>query len=70
LQSDGQTLAQGALCWLLAKSERNIPVPGARTAKQAAENAAAVAFGALSDSVMAEIESLIARDPEGVPRAR
>lgn len=70
LQSDGRTLAQGALCWLLAKSERNVPVPGARTEKQAAENAGALAFGPLSKAVMDEIESLIERPPEGPPRAR
>lgn len=70
LQVDGRTLAQGALCWLLAKSERNIPVPGARTEKQAVENAAAVSFGPLPDNVMSEIEALIEREPEGAPRAR
>lgn len=70
LQSDGRTLAQGALCWLLAKSESNIPIPGARTEGQAAENAAALAFGPLSQSVMDEIEYLIERPPEGPPRAR
>lgn len=70
LQTDGRTLAQGALCWLLAKSDRNIPVPGARTEKQASENAAAVAFGPLPDQVMAEIEALIDRPAEGPPRAR
>lgn len=70
LQTDGRTLAQGALCWLLAKSNTNIPVPGARTEQQAVENAAAVAFGALPDDVMAEIETLIQRTPEGQPRAR
>lgn len=70
LQSDGRTLAQGALCWLLTKSERNVPVPGARTEKQAAENAAALAFGPLPKTVMDEIESLIERSSEGPPRAR
>ncbi len=70
LQSEGRTLAQGALCWLLAKSERNVPVPGARTEKQAAENAAALAFGPLSKTVMDDIEALIERPSEGPPRAR
>ncbi|MFK7764770.1 MAG: aldo/keto reductase [Roseobacter sp.] len=70
LQTDGRTLAQGALCWLLAKSGRNIPVPGARTEKQAIENAGAVAFGPLSDSVMLQIEAVMKRAPEGAPRAR
>jgi len=70
LQTDGRTLAQGALCWLLAKSPHNLPVPGARTAAQAEENARAVTFGPLPNSVMAEIETLIDRAPEGPPRAR
>lgn len=70
LQMDGRTLAQGALCWLLAKSDRNIPLPGARTAEQATENAAALEFGALPDHAMSEIEPLINRPPEGPPRAR
>lgn len=70
LQTDGRTLAQGALCWLLAKSDSNVPVPGARTERQAVENAAAVNFGSLPDHVMAEIETLIVRPPEGSARAR
>lgn len=70
LQTDGRTLAQGALCWLLAKSPRNVPVPGARTEKQATENAGAVAHGPLPKTVMSEIEALMDRPPEGPPRAR
>ena len=70
LQTDGRTLAQGALCWLLAKSPQNVPVPGARTEKQAIENAGAVAYGPLPDAVMSEIEALMDRAPEGPPRAR
>lgn len=70
LTTGGRTLAQGALCWLLAKSERNIPIPGARTAAQACENAAAAAQGPLPPDVMSEIETLITRIPEGAPRAR
>ena len=59
LQTGGRTLAQGALCWLLAKSGRNMPIPGARTAKQAEENAQALTFGPLPVSVMSEIETLM-----------
>lgn len=70
LQVGGRTLAQGALCWLLAKSDRNVPVPGARTEAQAIENAGAVMFGALPATIMAEIEVLMTRQPEGSPRAR
>lgn len=70
LQTGGRTLSQGALCWLLAKSPNNIPLPGARTVKQIEESAQALEFGPLPDPVMAEIEALIDRDPEGEARPR
>jgi len=70
LQSDGRTLVQGALSWLLAKSPNNIPLPGARTSAQIIESAAAIQLGPLEDSVMAEIETCIVREPEGPPRSR
>lgn len=70
LQSDGRTLAQGALCWLLAKESFNVPVPGARTPDQAIENAGAIQCGPLSDTVMQEIETMVVRAPEGEPRER
>ena len=68
--SDGRTLAQGALCWLLAKCEFNLPVPGARTPEQALENAGAIQAGPLPENIMHEIEALIDRTPEGLPRDR
>jgi len=70
LQSDGRTMGQGALSWLLARSPRNIPIPGARSAAQAAENAGALEFPPLSTEVMAAIEAAINRPPEGAPRER
>ena len=70
LQTGGRTLSQGALCWLLAKSDHTIPLPGARTVTQMQDNAGAVAHGPLPPEVMAEIETLIDRKPEGRPRAR
>ena len=67
----GRTLTQGALCWLWAKSENNIPLPGARTAAQIEEIAGALEFGALPDTVMIQIETLIDREPASVEeRAR
>lgn len=66
----GRTLAQGALCWLLAKGPGILPIPGAKSAAQAAENAGAMAFGPLPEPVMLEIESILQRPPEGLPRAR
>lgn len=66
----GRSLAQGALCWLLAKSQRTLPLPGAKNAKQAEENAGALDFGPLPDNIMAEIEVVLNRPEEGPPRAR
>ncbi len=69
LQTGGRSLTQGALCWLLAKSDRNIPLPGARTPEQITDSAGAVAHGPLPADVMAEIEGLIER-PEDNARER
>ena len=62
LQSNGRTPVQGALAWLWAKNPRNIPLPGARTAKQVEGLAGALALGPLDKNTMQEIESLILRD--------
>lgn len=70
LCSGGRSLTQGALCWLMAKSPRNIPIPGARTVAQIEDSAGALVHGPLSGTVMAEIETLLAREPEGPPRER
>jgi aryl-alcohol dehydrogenase-like predicted oxidoreductase len=59
LQSDGRTLAQGALGWLWARSPRTVPIPGFRTVEQAEQNAGAMAFGPLSDDQLAEIGTLL-----------
>ncbi|MGW6276830.1 aldo/keto reductase [Kribbella sp. NPDC055071] len=60
LESDGRTLAQGALAWLWARSPRTVPIPGFRTVAQAEANAGAMAFGPLTDDQLAEITKLIA----------
>lgn len=70
LQSGGRSVAQGALGWLWAKSDRNLPVPGARTVAQIEDNAGAIEKGPLPDPVMAEVERLIDRPPEGPARPR
>jgi aryl-alcohol dehydrogenase-like predicted oxidoreductase len=59
LQTDGRSLIQGALGWLWAKSDRNIPVPGARTVAQIEGIAAALAFGPLPALVVGEIDALV-----------
>lgn len=70
LRTGGRSLAQGALGWLLAKSHRNLPLPGARSVAQMTENAGALVHGPLPDDVMHDIEAIILRAPEGEPRAR
>jgi aryl-alcohol dehydrogenase-like predicted oxidoreductase len=60
LTDHGRTLAQGALCWLLARSPLLIPIPGARTIEQVRENAAALAHGPLSDDEMTQIRGRLA----------
>ncbi len=59
LTSDERTLAQGALCWLLARSPRTVPIPGIRTVAQAEQNAEALRLGPLSHAEMAEIDRLL-----------
>ena len=66
----GRTLTQGALNWIMAKSENNIPIPGARKPGQIIESAGAVESGPLPEDTMLEIEKLISRRPEGEPRDR
>ncbi len=61
LTSGRRTLAQGALAWIWARSPRTIPIPGIRNMAQAAENAAAMSFGPLSNDQMSEIEQLLGR---------
>ena len=61
LTSNGRTLAQGALAWVLTRSQSAIPIPGIRTVKQAEENARAMQIGLLSPDQMQEIEKLLGR---------
>jgi aryl-alcohol dehydrogenase-like predicted oxidoreductase len=59
LTSGGRTLAQGALAWLLARSEKTIPIPGFKTVAQVEENAGAMSFGPLSREQMAQIDAVL-----------
>ncbi len=70
LQSDGRTLAQGAICWLWARSSHTLPIPGFRTPDQVKDIVGSMSSAPLSATVMSEIEALIDREPEGSPRAR
>lgn len=61
LSSGGRTLAQGALAWVWARSERTIPIPGVRTVAQVQENMGAIEFGPLEPGRMREIDGLLKR---------
>jgi aryl-alcohol dehydrogenase-like predicted oxidoreductase len=61
LTSGGRTLAQGALGWLWARSDRTIPIPGFKTVEQVEENAGAMEYGPLSEEQMAEIDRILGR---------
>jgi len=61
LTSDGRTLAQGALGWILARSERAIPIPGFKTVTQVEENVGTLHFGPLAVAQMQEIDRLLER---------
>jgi aryl-alcohol dehydrogenase-like predicted oxidoreductase len=59
LTGGGRTLAQGALCWLLARSPLFVPIPGIRTVAQAQDNAGAIGHGPLSEAEMSEIQTAL-----------
>lgn len=65
LQTKGRTLAQGALAWIWAKSEKTVPIPGFKTVKQVEENVGALEFGPLTAVQMGEIERIFASMKEG-----
>jgi aryl-alcohol dehydrogenase-like predicted oxidoreductase len=70
VQSGGRTLAQGAMSWIWGRSAATLPVPGFRSGAQVADLAGALEKGPLPPDVMAAIEAVIDRPPEGPPRDR
>lgn len=70
LQTDGRSLVQGALGWVMARGPRSIPLPGARTVEQVEHNAKALEYGPLPADTMREIERIMDRPQEGPPRQR
>ena len=70
LTTEGRTLAQGALAWIWARSERTVPIPGFKTVAQVEENCGALATGPLTADQMAEIDGILDRDETLDPEAR
>jgi aryl-alcohol dehydrogenase-like predicted oxidoreductase len=50
---------QAALGWIWARSPRTVPVPGFRTLAHVEEDAAAMAFGPLSEEQMRVVEKVL-----------
>lgn len=61
LTSQGRTLAQGALAWIWARSDKTVPIPGFKTVKQVEENSRALEFGPLTPAQLKEIDVLLGR---------
>lgn len=61
LTTGGRTPAQGALCWILARSPAALPIPGFKSEAQVRENLGALDFGPLPPEVMAEIDGVFGR---------
>jgi aryl-alcohol dehydrogenase-like predicted oxidoreductase len=59
LESDGRSLAQGAIAWLWAVGDNTIPIPGFKGMRQAEQNAKALTFGPLAPDQLAQIDTLI-----------
>ena len=64
LTSGGRTLAQGAIAWIWARSERAVPIPGFKTVAQVNENARAMEFGPLNQDQMDAVEAILKREQE------
>ncbi|MFX0182100.1 MAG: aldo/keto reductase [Candidatus Hodarchaeota archaeon] len=59
LSSDGRTLAQGALAWVWARSDKTIPIPGFKSVEQVEQNTVAMEIGPLKTSQMREIDEIL-----------
>jgi aryl-alcohol dehydrogenase-like predicted oxidoreductase len=59
LTSGGRTPAQGALGWILARSQNTFPIPGFKTESQVRDNLGALDKGPLPAAVMAEIDAVL-----------
>ncbi|HEV8685984.1 MAG TPA: aldo/keto reductase [Gaiellaceae bacterium] len=60
LTGSGRSLAVGALAWILARSDRTIPIPGFRTVAQVEDNLGALARGPLAPDEMSAIAEALA----------
>lgn len=59
LTQDGRSVAQGALGWCLAQSDRSIPLPGCRTPAQAVDNFGVLDLPPMDDALVSDISALV-----------
>jgi len=59
LTSQGHTLAQAALAYILALDERMVPIPGFKSVQQVKENANTLQLGPLNDGQMEKIADIL-----------
>jgi aryl-alcohol dehydrogenase-like predicted oxidoreductase len=60
LTGGGRSLAAGALAWILARSDKTIPIPGFRTVAQVEDNLSPLAGGPLEPDEMREVAKTLA----------
>jgi aryl-alcohol dehydrogenase-like predicted oxidoreductase len=66
LTSDGRTLAQGALGWLLTRSPQMLPIPGFKTVAQVEDNCKTMTLPLFSQAQMDEIDTILERPTKPV----
>lgn len=59
LTSNGRTLAQGCLGWILGRNDRFVPIPGFKRVEQVKENVGALEKGPLTKEQIAEIDRIL-----------
>ena len=67
LTSDGRSMAQGALAYIWALDKRMVPIPGFKTLQQVTDNAGALGHGALSQSQLDQVQSIVASYSQDTP---
>jgi aryl-alcohol dehydrogenase-like predicted oxidoreductase len=66
LTSNGRSVAQGALAWLLTRSAMTLPIPGFKTVAQVEDNMGTLDKGLLTAEQMHQIDELLERHPVSV----
>jgi aryl-alcohol dehydrogenase-like predicted oxidoreductase len=62
LTAGGRTLAQGALAWIWARSERAVPLPGFRTVAHVRDSLGVQQFGPLAAEEFDAVERALGRE--------